>query len=174
MAETQPESQPQTQAKPALTVLSQYIKDLSFENPNAPGILTEMAQNQPQMNINLNVTNRMIDAEQYEVVLSLKTKADVGEKVGFVAELDYAASVRITEGLKPEIKEILLAVQVPQLLFPFARQLLSETTSQAGSPPLLINPVDFQGMLIRAKQQAAAQKEAEKETDPEAVAQGDA
>ena len=163
-------------SQPAMTVLSQYVKDLSFENPNAPGITAEMAKNRPQMNININVTNRMIEKDTFEVLLTVKARAEVGEKVGFVCEIDYGAAVRLANEIKPEVKEAILAVHVPQLIFPYARQLMSDATIQAGFPPLLINPVNFHEMLTRAKKKQAekAGNNDDETVIPQPIADGNA
>ena len=129
------------QAQPSLNVLAQYVKDLSFENPNAPGSLQQQQQ-QPQINIQINVSANNIAQNEFEVTLHIDGKAENGGKVLFSFDLAYAGVFRIVnvpqENLHP-----LLMIECPRLLFPFARELVASATRSGGFPPLMIDPVDF-------------------------------
>ena len=131
-----------------LLIHRHYIKDLSVENPNAPGIFT--TREQPKVQVQLDVrANRVVD-RIFEVVLTVKVEAKVEEKAAFLIELDFAALCKLGDSLEESAFEKILAVEVPQLLFPFARNIVADVTRDSGYPPLLINPVDF-GVLHQQK-----------------------
>ena len=131
---------PQAQAGP-LTLHGQYIKDLSFENPRAPQSLIE--QTQPQLTLNVQVTNRQFDAKTYEVALTIEASAQTPEKEPlFMLELIYAGTVSLGDVPQDAFGPLLL-IETPRLLFPFARAIVANATREAGFPPLNIAPVDF-------------------------------
>jgi preprotein translocase subunit SecB len=129
------------QGQPQLNVLAQYVKDLSFENPNAPNSLQQHPQ-QPTINIQINVNAKPLAASDFEVELKIEGRAEVPGLVLFGFELLYAGVFRIVnvpqENLHP-----LLMIECPRLLFPFARELVASATRNGGFPPLMIDPVDF-------------------------------
>jgi preprotein translocase subunit SecB len=145
-------SETQTQAQP-LVVNIQYVKDLSFEVPGAPAIYTQL-RSPPRVDINLDVQARRVQEGQdvFEVVLAIRAEATEateataegttdGARV-FVAELAYGGVFTLT-GIPEESVEPILLVECPRLLFPFARNILSETTREGGFPPVLLQPIDF-------------------------------
>jgi preprotein translocase subunit SecB len=146
---------------PMFTVMVQYTKDFSFENPNAPQSLTQQ-QAQPQIGIQINVNPRQLSATDYEVELKLDGKAEHGGNILFAFDLNYAGVFRLInipqENLGP-----LLMIECPRLLFPYAREIVSNAIANGGFPPLLLNPVDFVGLYqqkmaeMQAVQQQAAQ-----------------
>ncbi|MEC9342860.1 MAG: protein-export chaperone SecB [Pseudomonadota bacterium] len=129
------------QAGPALSVLAQYIKDFSFENPNSPNSLRPR-ENSPNINIGINVTANGLSKTDYEVLLKLEAKAVSGEETIFNAELLYAGIFRV-QGIPQEALKPSLMIECPRLLFPFARQIIADATRNGGFPPLMIDPVDF-------------------------------
>jgi preprotein translocase subunit SecB len=149
--------QPGPDAAPQLNVLAQYTKDLSFENPNAPASLGPQ-QNQPNINIQINVSANNIGENEFEVVLSVEGKADNSGSVLFSFELSYAGVFRIAnvpqENLHP-----LVMIECPRLLFPFAREIIATAVRDGGFPPLLLDPVDFVG-LYRQNMERQAQGQA--------------
>lgn len=148
---------PQEGAPPQLNVLAQYTKDLSFENPNAPGSLQQQQQ-QPAINIQINVSANNIAQNEFEVTLHVDGKAEGGGKVLFSFDLAYAGVFRIVnvpqENLHP-----LVMIECPRLLFPFAREIIATAVRDGGFPPLMLDPVDFVGLYRQnmERQQAAAQ-----------------
>ena len=124
-----------------ILVHAQYIKDLSFENPNAPRILME-SSTQPDVEITVNVGAQMIDENQYEVTLNLAAKASSGETTLFLVDLTYAGLVT-PEGAHTDEVNPLIMIEAPRLLFPFARAIISDATRDGGFMPLNIQPVDF-------------------------------
>ncbi|MBV5266156.1 protein-export chaperone SecB [Pinisolibacter aquiterrae] len=140
---------------PSLSVLVQYVKDLSFENPNAPNSLAPQ-QNGPQIDINVNVGAQPLSATEFEVELKLTAKAKLEETVMFNVELVYAGLFRIQNVPEEHLHPFVL-IECPRLLFPFARQILADSTRNGGFPPLLLDPIDFVALYQQnAAQQAAA------------------
>jgi preprotein translocase subunit SecB len=144
-------------ATPTLNVLAQYVKDLSFENPGAPGTLRGQ-EKAPNININVNVAANPLSDKEFDVNLTLSAKAG-GEKdsVLFNVELVYGGVFRI-DGFPQEHMLPLLFIECPRLLFPFARQIIAEATRNGGFPPLMLDPIDFAQMFQRkiAEDQARA------------------
>lgn len=151
----------ETAPTPPLVVNIQYVKDLSFEVPGAPGIYT-MLRSPPRVDINLDVQARRIQEGQdvFEVVLAIRAEAtDASEGADnarvFVAELSYGGVFTLT-GIPDESIEPILLVECPRLLFPFARNVLSETTREGGFPPVLLQPIDFVALWQSRRAQPVA------------------
>jgi preprotein translocase subunit SecB len=149
---------PQPGAQPSLRILGQYLKDLSFENPNAPQALAPQ-QTQPDINIAVNVNARNLAPTDFEVELHLDAKATRDGKVVFAAELLYAGAFRL-ENFPPNLLHPAVLIECPRMLFPFARQILADATRNGGFPPLMLDPIDFANMYQRRMQQQAQQAEA--------------
>jgi preprotein translocase subunit SecB len=149
-----PTPQPQGQQ---LIVNAQYIKDLSFENPRAPQSLRQQAT-QPAVEINVDVKAQSLGQDTYEVILTIKSSANIQGEALFLVELAYAAVVTV-RNVPQELLSAVVLVETPRLLFPFARNIIAETTRDGGFPPLMINPIDFGELLRRntAATQAGAQ-----------------
>ena len=139
-------------ASPSLSILAQYTKDLSFENPGAPRSL-QARENAPDININVNVNANPLSDSDFDVVLTLSAEAKDGERVLFHTELVYGGVFRVT-GFPQEHMLPLLFIECPRLLFPFARQIIAELSSQGGFPPFMLDPIDFAGIYLAQKQQA--------------------
>jgi len=143
-------------AQAQLSVLAQYVKDLSFENPGAPNSLRGRDKS-PSININVNVNANPISDSEYDVHLSITTKANADKDVLFAVELVYGGVFRIV-GFPQEHMLPLLFVECPRLLFPFARQIIADATRDGGFPPLMLDPIDFFQMFQQrvAEEQARA------------------
>lgn len=167
MSETSPS--PQTSGQPAqpLVVNIQYVKDLSFEVPGAPQIFSTL-KSQPQVSINLDVQARRVHEGQsvFEVAIMIKAEAHDGSAqtngqaaspapVVFVAELTYAGLFTLT-GLPDNAVEPVLLVECPRILFPFARNILSDVTRDGGFPPVLLQPIDFVALWQSRRAQAGS------------------
>ena len=135
---------PVEQPAPQLNVLAQYTKDLSFENPNAPRSLTP-PQQQPAINIQINVNVKALAETDYEVELKIEGKADSAGSVLFGFDLTYAGVFRI-QNVAQESMHPLVMIECPRLLFPFAREIVATAVRDGGFPPLLIDPIDFVGL----------------------------
>ena len=146
---TAPEPTPGQQ--PSLKILGQYLKDLSFENPNAPLSLAPQQQ-QPDINISVNVNARNLGPSDFEVELHLDAKATADGKVIFAADLLYAGMFRL-ENFPANLLHPAVLIEFPRMLFPFARQILADATRNGGFPPLMLDPIDFTVMYQRRLQQ---------------------
>ena len=157
-----PGSSPQAaqQGQPQLAVLAQYIKDFSFENPNAPRSLTP-AQTQPAINIQINVGAQQLAQTDYEVSLNLEGKAESAGTVLFAFDLTFAGVFRV-QNVPAETLQPLVMIECPRLLFPFAREIVATSVRNGGFPPLLLDPVDF----VALYQQRVAQMQSPQATTP--------
>ena len=135
----------------------QYIKDLSFENPNFLMKYNETEQ-QPEVSVNVESTVAKINENNYEVTLKIDVKSVVGETTVFVTELLYGALVAVDPSLQNDVLEPILLVHCPFLMFPFAREIVSNITRSGGYPPLLIEPIDFASLYIEKKKSIEAEK----------------
>lgn len=143
------------QSAPSMHVLAQYLKDFSFENPNAPQSLQQNPENSPQIDISVNVNAKALSATEYEVELHLEAKAGEDKDVLFVTELLYAGIFRL-ENIPEDTLQPVVLIECPRMLFPFARQLLADATRNGGFPPLLLDPIDFAALYqSRAEQEQA-------------------
>ena len=136
---------------PAAGLISQYVKDLSFENPNAPGIFQEQAA--PEINVQFDIAGAQVGEEVHEVVLKIEVRATIAGKTAFIAELSYAGLFGLRNIPAEHIQPFLLG-EGPRLLFPFARRVVADAIRDGGFPPLLLEPIDFNALFL---QQAQAQ-----------------
>jgi preprotein translocase subunit SecB len=137
-----PAQNPEAEQKQVqLGVLAQYIKDFSFENPNAPRSLTP-SQTQPAINIQINVGAQQLAETDYEITLKLEGKADTAGTVLFAFDLTFAGVFRL-QNVPQQTLQPLLMIECPRLLFPFAREIVATAVRNGGFPPLLLDPVDF-------------------------------
>ena len=134
-----------------LILNAQYIKDLSFENPRAPQSLIQQTA-QPDVEINVDVKANNLGPEVFEVVLTINATARSQGETIFLVELAYGSVVTI-KNATAELLPMLVLVETPRIVFPFARAVIANATRDGGFPPLMINPIDFAELLRR--QQAA-------------------
>jgi len=134
-----------------LILNAQYIKDLSFENPRAPQSLIQQTA-QPDVEINVDVKANNLGPEVFEVVLTINATARTQGETVFLIELAYGSVVTI-KNATAELLPMLVLVETPRIVFPFARAVIANATRDGGFPPLMINPIDFAELLRR--QQAA-------------------
>jgi preprotein translocase subunit SecB len=139
-----PAEEPTLEAQPQLNVVAQYIKDFSFENPNAPRSLAPSSQ-QPQIAIQIKVDASPMSDTDVEVSLKLEGKAEMAGSVMFAFDLTYAGIFRI-RNVPQDSMNALVLIECPRLLFPFAREIVANTVRNGGFPPLLLDPVDFVGL----------------------------
>ena len=145
--------------QPPLTLHTQYVKDLSFESPNAPAVFAEAGQQAPQLDIQLNVGARPLQLQQrvFEVVLDIEVTAKQPEdRTAFHVSLSYGGVVSLGPQIPEGRFEGVLLVDCAAILFPFARRVIGDATRDGGFPPVLINPVDFAGLLQQRRAQADA------------------
>ena len=140
--------------QPRLMIQTQYVKDLSFENPRGPLSLTAERQFQVQIR-ELQVERQRLSADQHEVTLDLQLQGLSGEDTVFVLELVYAGVFVVLNVPETSLEPFLL-IECPRLLFPFARRIIADATRDGGFPPLLLDPIDFVGLYRRRQQPAEA------------------
>lgn len=138
----------------SLVINTQFLKDFSFESPNAPAIFVEM-KHAPEVSVNLDVKAGKISEEEnvFKVSLLVSSEATYEGKTVFICETEFCAIV--TLNLPQEHIEQVLLVEVPKFLFPFSRNLIADATRNGGYTPLLLQPVDFLALYNNKKQQAA-------------------
>jgi len=159
---TEPQGNGETtgEAPQAISVLAQYIKDFSFENPNAPRSMSNQGA-APQITLQVNVNGKPLTAQEYEVELSIEGGAGEGANTMFKFGLLYGAVLRLS-GIPQDSVHAVIMIEGPRLLFPFARQIIADATRNGGFPPLMIDPIDFVAlyrnrMATLQGQQAAGQ-----------------
>jgi preprotein translocase subunit SecB len=139
---------------PQIGLIAQYVKDLSFENPNSPGVF--QSQIQPQIDVQINVGAVPVADDVHEVAMKLEVRA-VGENdvTAFAVELVYAGLFGVRNVPAEQLQPFLYA-EAPRLLFPFARRIIAETVRDGNFPPLLLDPIDFAAMYLQQAQQASS------------------
>lgn len=144
--------------QPAAGIISQYVKDLSVENPNAPEVF--QWQDQPQIDLQFNIGAEKVSEEIHEVELKVNVTASTSKGNAYIVELAYCGLVGI-RNLPDDQAHAFLYAEAPRLLFPFARRVVADAVRDAGFPPLLIDPIDFTGLYLqqlRARQQQQQQE----------------
>lgn len=144
--------------EPALGMIAQYVKDLSFENPLAPAIY--QSPTQPQIDVNFNIGTQVVADQVHEVAMKIEVTAKVEQGTAFAVELTYAGLFAARNIPEDQLRPFLLA-QAPTLLFPFARRVVAEAVRDGNFPPLLLDPIDFSAMYAAQAEQAGALAEAE-------------
>lgn len=144
----------QNQDKRQVSVVTQYVKDISFESPGAPNSL-KPTDEKPNINVGVDVTASKQNDDVYEVELKINATAQRGEDTMFVAEVVYAGLFQLIEIPENELQPALL-IFCPTLLFPYIRRVISDLTRDGGFPALMLDPIDF-GQLYQQRAQAAAE-----------------
>ena len=139
---------------PEVGMISQYVKDLSFENPNAPAVY--QWQGQPQIEVQFNIGAQRLGEDFHEVDLKIEVTARSEGNVAFAVELLYGALFALRNIPEEQLQPFLLA-EAPRLLFPFARRIVSDAIRDGGFPPLLLDPIDFGALYMQRAAQAQAE-----------------
>ncbi|MEA3052597.1 MAG: preprotein translocase subunit SecB [Sphingomonadales bacterium] len=148
---TEPQQPNGNDTSPQVGVISQYVKDLSFENPNSPAVY--QWQSQPKIEVDFNIGSSKLNDEIYEVVLRIEVRAIADGQTAFAVDLMYAGLIGIRNiSDEAEIQAFLLA-EAPRILFPFARHIVTQTVQEGGFPPLLLDPIDFHALYVARAQQ---------------------
>lgn len=158
MTDTQPENATQGQEAhpPQLRVLTQYIKDVSFENPNAPASL--QGGDNPNIDVSMGVNAAQVQEGIFEVGMPIRIDAKRGETTLFILELDYCGLFAL-ENIPPEGMDPTLHIECPRLLFPYIRRIIADLTQDGGFPALPLEPVDFVALYQARLQQLAAERQ---------------
>jgi preprotein translocase subunit SecB len=143
---------------PVFRMQKMYLKDLSFESPNAPGIFLAQGQ-EPKVDFNLQLSNTKVDDDHYEVTISITAKIldqKADDTVMFVVELEHAA-VFLLKNIPAEHMQRVLAVDCPLMLFPFTRQIASQVSVDGGFMPFLMEPINFVALYENAQREREKQ-----------------
>lgn len=153
----------QSQA-PHIAINSQYIKDFSFENPNAPATLVKLSDS-PEIDLGLDLNIQNLPEENYfEVEISINATAKSEQKTLFIIDLKYAGIFNLIN-IPEDQKKMLLSVHCPSMIFPYARKIIADATQDGGFQPLTIDPIDF-GLLYSKKMAEAAEAAEASEAEP--------
>ena len=131
---------------PVAGMISQYVKDLSFENPNSPAIYQSQAM--PRIDVQFNIGTLQIADDIHEVILKIDVRSETDDCVAFVVDLSYAGLFGIRNVPQEHMQPFLLG-EAPRLLFPFARRVLADTVRDGGFQPLLLEPIDFHALYLQ-------------------------
>ena len=137
-------------------VVGQYIKDLSFENPNIAKLLSEPGDN-PNIKITVNVSSNGAGTDLFESSIDFNAQASNKHGVIYELELVYAGLFRVKNVPEQTLQPFLL-INCPSILFPFLRRIVADITREGGFPPLLLDPIDFAALFMRRQQELAAQQ----------------
>ncbi len=137
-----------------------YTKDISFETPNSPAIFTE--QWEPAINVNLNSANTQLQEGLFEVVLSVTVTATVGEKTAYLAEVQQAG-IFVVSGFNEQEMGGMLNSYCPNMLFPFAREVISDLVNKGSFPQMLLAPINFDALYAQHLQAQSAKAGSEEQ-----------
>ncbi len=130
-----------------------FIKDVSFESPNAPEVFTE-AEWQPEVNVQINTEAKVLNANLHEVVLTVTITAKQQEKTAFLVEVKQSGLFQM-DGFPQEQLGGMLGAYCPEILFPYAREAISDLVAKGGFPQMLLSPVNFNALYMQHQQQQA-------------------
>jgi preprotein translocase subunit SecB len=139
---------------PQVGMISQYVKDLSFENPNAPAVY--QWQSQPSIDVQFNIGAATVGEDLHEVSLKIEVTASADGNTAFAVEILYAGLFAIRNVPEEQMQPFLLA-EAPRLLFPFARRVVADAIRDGGFPPLVLDPIDFGSLYMERAAQAQAE-----------------
>ena len=139
---------------PEFSILRIYLKDVSFETPNSPGVFAQ--EFKPEIGLQLNTAIKRIEEDLHEVVLNITVTAKQGEKTGFLVEVQQAGIFSL-KGFDEAQKGTMLGAYCPNVLFPYAREEISALVTKGGFPPLLLAPINFDVMYAEKTAERAQQ-----------------
>jgi preprotein translocase subunit SecB len=143
----------QQPTQPVFTIEKLFVKDLSLEVPNAPKIYLE--RETPKVDIQMNNNASTIDEGFYEVLITVTVTAKLGDKIVFLVEATQGGVFQIRNVPENELEPV-LGITCPNILYPYARELISDAVVRAGFPPVLLSPVNFEAIFQARKQQVQA------------------
>lgn len=149
-ADPEPAAQP-----PAIRILAQYVRDLSFENPRAPDSLQPDSP-RPQIELGVELNARGRPDALFELDLKLNLVAQRDEAVVFQLELVFGGLFQVTGVAEADLEQVLL-IECPRYLFPFARRMVTDLTADGGFPPMMLEPIDFAAVYVARKRAEAGE-----------------
>lgn len=147
---------------PQFSVEKIYVKDVSFEAPNAPQVFNE--QSQPQLQMNLNQRVQRLNDNVFEVVLGVTLTCTVAEKTAYLAEVQQAGVFGLT-GFEEAALDAILGTHCPNVLYPYVRQTIGDLIQAGGFPPFLLQPINFEALYAESLRQRAEKKTATTDGD---------
>lgn len=141
------------QDQPVFSIEKLYVKDLSLEIPNAPQIFLE--RDAPQVDVQIQTQGKSVQEGIYDVVLSITVTAKLGERTVFLVEVAQAGIFQIRNVPEADLEGV-LGIACPNILFPYAREVVSDAVTRAGFPPVVLNPINFEALYHQRQQQEAA------------------
>jgi preprotein translocase subunit SecB len=147
---------------PQVGIISQYVKDMSFENPNAPAVY--QWQGQPKIDVQFNIGSQKVGEDVHEVALKIEVTAQSDDRTAFQVELVYAGLFALRNIPEEQLQPFLLA-EAPRLLFPFARRVVADAAVDGGFPPLMLDPIDFGALYMQRAAQLQAQSSGAQPTE---------
>lgn len=142
------------QEQPHFSIEKLYVKDLSLEIPNAPQIFLE--REAPQVDVQIQTQGKSVQDGVYDVVLSITVTAKLGEKTVFLVEVAQAGIFQIRNVPEADLQGV-LGIACPNILFPYAREVVSDAVTRGGFPPVVLNPINFEALYQQRLQQEAAE-----------------
>ncbi|HQR52168.1 MAG TPA: protein-export chaperone SecB [Burkholderiales bacterium] len=142
------------QEQPHFSIEKLYVKDLSLEIPNAPQIFLE--RDAPQVDVQIQTQGKGVQDGIYDVVLSITVTAKLGERTVFLVEVAQAGIFQIRNVPEADLQGV-LGIACPNILFPYAREVVSDAVTRAGFPPVVLNPINFEALYQQRLQQEAAE-----------------
>ena len=140
--------------QPAFGIEKIYLKDLSLEIPNAPQVFTQ--RETPQLTVELSNATSQLDEGVFETVITVTVTSKIGEKTAFLVEVAQAGIFQI-RNIPQENLDMILGVTCPNILFPYARETVSDIVTRAGFPPVLLNPINFEALYAQQREKAEAE-----------------
>jgi len=140
--------------QPAAGIITQYVKDLSVENPNAPDVFSWEEQNKVDLQFNIGANQVNEEVHEVELKINLTSSSEKGNV--YLVELSYCALVGL-RNMPEEAVHAFLFAEAPRILFPFARQIVADAVSNAGFPPMMMDPIDFNGLYAQQLQAKRAE-----------------
>jgi preprotein translocase subunit SecB len=135
-----------------------YLKDVSFETPNSPDIFRQ--EWKPENNLNLNTGIRQIDEQTYEVVLTLTLTTKIGDNTAYLVEVQQAGIFTLS-GFSEQEKAPMLGAYIPNTLFPYAREVISDLATKGSFPQMVLQPVNFDALFMQHQQELAQRAQAQ-------------
>jgi preprotein translocase subunit SecB len=139
--------------QPMFAIERVYVKDLSLEVPNAPEVFFQ--QGQPQIDVQMRTDHKALSADQHSVILTVTVTAKLGDKTLFLIEVGQGGVFRIAN-VDAQMLQAVLAITCPNLLFPYAREVISDASMRGGFPPVVLQPVNFEMLYQQQAMQQAA------------------
>ncbi len=153
-----PQAAAQASAEQQFSIQKLYIKDVSFESPDTPSVFA-FSNWEPQIELNLNNASKKVSEGVYEVVMSITATVKNNDKTAFLVEVQQAGLFNVV-GFNEQDTKYILGAQCMTILFPYAREVVSDLTNRGGFPPLLLNPVNFDALYAQAMQKQQAEGDA--------------